>query len=162
MKVLQFLLRTRTTPTLPNYRDANLVALHRLTTTTATAGCWASAHRRPFRPALPRQRRLGPGLRAPRHPTPPWPPSSVVQDVLALGSDSRMNTPGRAGGNWAWRDEGRRATRARGGAPGRPPVLRQVTRLAWGATEPCDNACLRGVALFDGLDALEVLSSALA
>ncbi len=26
-----------------------------------------------------------------------------VQDVLGLGSDARMNTPGRASGNWTWR-----------------------------------------------------------
>jgi 4-alpha-glucanotransferase len=26
-----------------------------------------------------------------------------LQDVLALGSEARMNTPGRAGGNWRWR-----------------------------------------------------------
>ncbi len=26
-----------------------------------------------------------------------------MQDVLRLGSEARMNTPGRAGGNWAWR-----------------------------------------------------------
>ncbi len=26
-----------------------------------------------------------------------------LQDVLTLGSEARMNTPGRAGGNWSWR-----------------------------------------------------------
>jgi len=26
-----------------------------------------------------------------------------LQDVLGLGSESRMNLPGRAQGNWAWR-----------------------------------------------------------
>jgi len=26
-----------------------------------------------------------------------------MQDVLSLGSEGRMNTPGRAGGNWGWR-----------------------------------------------------------
>lgn len=26
-----------------------------------------------------------------------------LQDLLALGSEARMNTPGRAGGNWGWR-----------------------------------------------------------
>jgi 4-alpha-glucanotransferase len=26
-----------------------------------------------------------------------------AQDVLGLGSDARMNDPGRAGGNWRWR-----------------------------------------------------------
>ena len=26
-----------------------------------------------------------------------------LQDILGLGSEGRMNTPGRAGGNWGWR-----------------------------------------------------------
>jgi len=26
-----------------------------------------------------------------------------LQDVLGLGSEARMNTPGRAEGNWRWR-----------------------------------------------------------
>jgi 4-alpha-glucanotransferase len=26
-----------------------------------------------------------------------------MQDVLGLGSESRMNRPGRADGNWSWR-----------------------------------------------------------
>ena len=26
-----------------------------------------------------------------------------MQDVLGLGSEARMNVPGRAGGNWTWR-----------------------------------------------------------
>jgi 4-alpha-glucanotransferase len=26
-----------------------------------------------------------------------------VQDVLGLGSEGRMNRPGKVGGNWAWR-----------------------------------------------------------
>jgi 4-alpha-glucanotransferase len=30
-----------------------------------------------------------------------------LQDVLDLGSDARMNTPGRLGGNWSWRYDGR-------------------------------------------------------
>jgi 4-alpha-glucanotransferase len=41
-----------------------------------------------------------------------------LQDVLELGSEARMNTPGRAKGNWAWRLEkgqltGRHAKRLR-------------------------------------------------
>ena len=28
-----------------------------------------------------------------------------LQDVLGLGSEARMNVPGRAGGNWRWRLE---------------------------------------------------------
>ena len=26
-----------------------------------------------------------------------------LQDILGIGSEGRMNTPGRAGGNWGWR-----------------------------------------------------------
>jgi 4-alpha-glucanotransferase len=26
-----------------------------------------------------------------------------MQDVLGLGSEARMNVPGREGGNWTWR-----------------------------------------------------------
>ena len=43
-----------------------------------------------------------------------------AQDLLGLGSESRMNTPGTATGNWAWRapagafdDRPRRPARAR-------------------------------------------------
>jgi 4-alpha-glucanotransferase len=28
---------------------------------------------------------------------------ATVQDVLSLGSDARLNTPGRPSGNWTWR-----------------------------------------------------------
>jgi 4-alpha-glucanotransferase len=28
-----------------------------------------------------------------------------IQDVLELGSEARMNTPGRPAGNWTWRLE---------------------------------------------------------
>ena len=60
-----------------------------------------------------------------------------AQDVLGLGSEARMNDPGRAGGNWRWRMEagaltpalarrlreatGRRLTRGDGGAAGGGP-----------------------------------------
>lgn len=33
-----------------------------------------------------------------------------LQDVLGLGSEARMNTPGRATGNWAWRVDERALT----------------------------------------------------
>jgi 4-alpha-glucanotransferase len=33
-----------------------------------------------------------------------------VQDLLGLGSDARLNTPGRADGNWSWRLRGGRLT----------------------------------------------------
>ena len=34
------------------------------------------------------------------------PDDPLFGDVLGLGSDARMNTPGRAEGNWAWRFRG--------------------------------------------------------
>ena len=42
-----------------------------------------------------------------------------LQDLLGLGSDARMNTPGRAEGNWAWRYRQRRAHRGARPAPPR-------------------------------------------
>ena len=40
-----------------------------------------------------------------------------LQDVLGLGSEARMNTPGTAEGNWKWRLEpGPLTARARGAA----------------------------------------------
>jgi len=59
----------------------------------------------PFRAVLPRLRRrrlhlgpdpLGAGSVADTFVAP-------LQDVLDLGSEARMNLPGRAGGNWGWR-----------------------------------------------------------
>jgi 4-alpha-glucanotransferase len=47
-----------------------------------------------------------------------------VQDVLGMGSDARMNTPGRAAGNWSWRLEPGQLT---GELAAR---LREETRLA--------------------------------
>ena len=35
-----------------------------------------------------------------------------LQDVLGFGSEARMNTPGKAGGNWAWRFEAGQLTEA--------------------------------------------------
>lgn len=53
-----------------------------------------------------------------------------LQDVLALGSEARMNTPGLAGGNWTWRVDLRRFT---------PPIvarLRELTILYGRYAEP--------------------------
>ncbi len=44
-----------------------------------------------------------------------------MQDVLGLGSEARMNTPGRATGNWLWRMESQ---------PRSSPRLARLTRLA--------------------------------
>ncbi len=51
-----------------------------------------------------------------------------AQDLLGLGSEARMNTPGRAGGNWGWRLEPGQLSsplappRRRENASPRPPV----------------------------------------
>jgi len=47
-----------------------------------------------------------------------------MQDVLELGSDSRMNTPGRAKGNWGWRFAGDAIT------PGMVKRLRELTEVS--------------------------------
>ncbi len=39
-----------------------------------------------------------------------------AQDVLGLGSEGRMNTPGTVGGNWRWRLRRGQLTEARGAA----------------------------------------------
>jgi len=44
-----------------------------------------------------------------------------AQDVLGLGSEARMNHPGRIGGNWRWRLEAGQLT---------PPLARRLRRLA--------------------------------
>ncbi len=51
-----------------------------------------------------------------------------MQDVLGLGSEARMNVPGRAAGNWAWRVP---PGLPKGDEPARLRRLAQVTgRLA--------------------------------
>ena len=48
-----------------------------------------------------------------------------VQDVLGLGSEARMNTPGVGEGNWGWRVEDRTLTEAM------QTRLRELTRVNW-------------------------------
>jgi 4-alpha-glucanotransferase len=66
-----------------------------------------------------------------------------AQDVLGLGSEARMNTPGRAEGNWRWRleegelDRGLAARlREATAAGGRLPTLRTAARRASGSPRP--------------------------
>jgi 4-alpha-glucanotransferase len=66
-----------------------------------------------------------------------------AQDVLGLGSEARMNTPGRAEGNWRWRlDEGQldgklaARLRERTAAGGRSPRPRTTARRASGNRRP--------------------------
>jgi len=53
-----------------------------------------------------------------------------MQDVLALGSEARMNTPGRASGNWAWRLRWEQID------PWIAPRLAEMTKLYGRAPEP--------------------------
>ena len=46
-----------------------------------------------------------------------------LQDILGLGSEARMNTPGRAAGNWLWR------ARAEDFSPELAARLRRLARL---------------------------------
>jgi 4-alpha-glucanotransferase len=49
----------------------------------------------------------------------------MMQDVLRLGNEARMNTPGRAEGNWAWR--------ATGGGKGGSGKSEDVVGAVWGS-----------------------------
>ena len=127
MKVLQFAFSGPDNPYLPHgYRDANLVAYTGTHDNDTTAGWWASAseeEKRFARRYLGKEDvsvldfvRLAHASVAARSIIP-------IQDALSLGSDSRMNTPGEASGNWSWRMKGNELTK---------PLareLREVTEL---------------------------------
>ena len=111
MKVLQFGFSGPDNPYLPhNYRDANLVAYTGTHDNDTTAGWWASAsdeEKRFARRYLGKEdvsvwdfMRLAHASVAARSIVP-------MQDALSLGSESRMNTPGEASGNWSWRMKGK-------------------------------------------------------
>jgi 4-alpha-glucanotransferase len=53
-----------------------------------------------------------------------------LQDVLGLGSETRMNLPGRASGNWRWRFEASALT------DGVQDRLREMTEMYGRATAP--------------------------
>jgi 4-alpha-glucanotransferase len=110
MKVIQFGFSDPENPYLPhNYRDANFVVYTGTHDNDTASGWWEGLDREQKRFA---RRYLG--RRAPKA----WDfirlaYASVaawaivpVQDVLELGSEARMNTPGVAAGNWRWRLEG--------------------------------------------------------
>jgi 4-alpha-glucanotransferase len=52
-----------------------------------------------------------------------------LQDVLGVGSEGRMNTPGRASGNWGWRFTQSMLT------PGLASRLRELTETSGRAPE---------------------------
>jgi 4-alpha-glucanotransferase len=45
-----------------------------------------------------------------------------LQDVLSLGSEARMNLPGRPGGNWRWRFRAEMLT---------PEIVQRLKELTW-------------------------------
>lgn len=127
MKVLQFAFSGPDNPYLPhNFRDANLVAYTGTHDNDTTAGWWTSAsedEKRFARRYLGKEDvsvwdfvRLAHASVAARSIIP-------MQDALSLGSESRMNTPGEASGNWAWRMKGDETTKTIA------KKLREVTEL---------------------------------
>jgi len=110
MKVIQFGFSDPGNPYLPhNYRDANCVAYTGTHDNDTAAGWWATLDRQQKRFARRYLGRRTPDVwdfvRLAHASVAGW---SVVpvQDVLGLGSEARMNTPGVATGNWRWRLEG--------------------------------------------------------
>ena len=109
--MLQFLLPARTTS--PLAIAENSVAYTGTHDNDTSAGWWQRAPRRRARPRAPAPRRR-PGSRTDE---PSWLLIGLAlasrariaivpaQDVLGLGNEARMNTPGRRGGNWRFRLE---------------------------------------------------------
>lgn len=108
MRVLQFAFGgDSSNPHLPHNAVQNTVMYTGTHDNDTTAGWWASAPKE----QRARARRYAPGIEK----DPSWEMirlawSSVsqvaiapIQDLLELGSKARMNTPGRADGNWDWR-----------------------------------------------------------
>lgn len=109
MKVLQFGFSHPDNPFLPhNYEGANWIAYTGTHDNDTTAGWWGKAsdeERRFARRYLGKEYiRARDFIRLAHSSAARW---AVVpmQDLLGLGSEARMNTPGTAGGNWRWRME---------------------------------------------------------
>ncbi|CAA9574418.1 MAG: GH77 [uncultured Thermomicrobiales bacterium] len=109
MKVLQFAPSDPGNPYLPHHYEPNCVVYTGTHDNDTTRGWWAtaSADERDFLARYLGQRptgetiawqliRLALGSVAQTAIMP-------LQDLLELGSEARMNTPGTGGGNWAWR-----------------------------------------------------------
>jgi 4-alpha-glucanotransferase len=112
MRVLQFAFGgDSTNPHLPHNAQPNTVIYTGTHDNDTTAGWWASSPR----DQKSKARRYAPGIAT----DPAWDlirlawasvseiAIAPVQDILGLGSASRMNVPGRADGNWRWRLSGR-------------------------------------------------------
>ncbi|MGI9047818.1 MAG: 4-alpha-glucanotransferase [Rubrobacteraceae bacterium] len=110
MKVLQFAFSSPDNPHLPhNYEGGNWVVYTGTHDNDTTAGWWASAapEERSFtRRYLGKEYvivwdlvRLAYSSTAARAIVP-------MQDLLGLGTETRMNTPGTVSGNWTWRLDG--------------------------------------------------------
>jgi 4-alpha-glucanotransferase len=107
MKVVQFGFSHPENPYLPhNYRDANCVAYTGTHDNDTVAGWWSTLGGDEKRFARRYLGRRSPGaldfVRLAYASVAGW---AVIpmQDVLGLGSEARMNTPGTAQGSWRWR-----------------------------------------------------------
>jgi 4-alpha-glucanotransferase len=111
MRVLQFGFSHPENPFLPhNYKDTNWVAYTGTHDNDTTVGWWKNADgdtRRFARKYLGKEYvEARDFIRLAYSSTAKW---AVVpmQDLLGLGSETRMNTPGTTNGNWRWRMGGR-------------------------------------------------------
>jgi len=110
MKVIQFGFSDPENPYLPhNYRDANFVVYTGTHDNDTAAGWWKGLDREQKRFARRYLGRRTPKVwdfvRLAYASVAAW-AVVPVQDVLELGSEARMNTPGVASGNWRWRLDG--------------------------------------------------------
>lgn len=108
MKVLQFAFSGPDNPYLPhNYEGANWVVYTGTHDNDTTVGWFKTLDEKTRRFVLTYLARDGQDIAWDMMRL-AWQSVAVLaiaplQDVLRLGSEARMNTPGRAGGNWAWR-----------------------------------------------------------
>ncbi|GAB4521177.1 MAG: 4-alpha-glucanotransferase [Anaerolineae bacterium] len=110
MKILQFAWSDPKNPFLPHNHVVNAVVYSGTHDNNTTLGWWESNepgdHGKNFmRDYLDTQDIHEPhwtlirmGMRSPAHTF-----VAPMQDILSLGAETRMNTPGKAGGNWTWR-----------------------------------------------------------
>ncbi len=112
MRILHFAFTGRSdNPYLPANHPEHAVVYTGTHDNDTTAGWWASLDDRERAQVAPRPRRRTASARRRRSgrwcgwPSARRPCTALVpaQDLLGLGSEARMNTPGRRGGNWSWR-----------------------------------------------------------
>jgi 4-alpha-glucanotransferase len=118
MKVLQFAYDgDPENPFLPEHHGENCVVYTGTHDNDTTVGWYRSLHpaeRRVVRAALgSRGRRIAWDLIRAAWASPAFLAVAPMQDVLEIGPEGRMNTPGSVGGNWSWRLGPERPGRAR-------------------------------------------------